>query len=86
MENKTEQVDLYKRFYLSTEGYYFKYRPDRNNSELIRATLYNFKHEAVDDVAKSKNSVAPERSHHDIIEYFEARITLGIIKSDPNGK
>lgn len=70
-----------QRFYLSTEGYYFKYRPDRNDSRIIRATLYRVSNgEQVDDVRVSEGYDLPEKSHHDLINYFEARLDLKLIK------
>lgn len=70
-----------EKYWLSTEGYYFIYRPDNNDPSIKRATLYKEKNnERVDDVRVSEGYGRPEKSHHDVINYFEARITLGIIK------
>lgn len=74
------EINFYQKHYLSTDGYYFKYREDNNNSEIIRGTLYNFKNERVDDVRKTEGYGIPEKSHHDIIKYFEARLSIGTIK------
>jgi hypothetical protein len=77
-----EKFDLISKFYLSTEGYYFKFRPDRNDATIIRATLYLTKNdEQVDDVRVSEGYGLPEKTHHQVINHFEARITLGQIKS-----
>lgn len=67
------------KFYLSTDGYYFKYREDNNNPEVIRATLYNLKNERVDDVRVSEGYGLPEKSHHQIINHFEVRLSMGTI-------
>jgi hypothetical protein len=68
-------------FYLSTDGYYFQYRPDNNDRNIKRATLYRTgTNERVDDVRVSAGYGLPAKSHHDVINYFEARITLGQIK------
>lgn len=65
------------KYYLSTDGYYFKYREDNNNSEIKRATLYNLKNEKIDDVRVSEGYGIPKKSHHQVINHFEARISLG---------
>lgn len=53
------------------------YRYDINDSSILRATLYRDKTDkAVDDVRVSEGYGLPEKSHHDIINYFEARITI----------
>jgi hypothetical protein len=71
-----------EKYHLSTDGYYFKYRPDNNDPEIKRATLYRTTNdERVDDVMVSEYPEfgLKEKSHHDVINYFEARITLGQI-------
>lgn len=73
-------MNTHDKFHLSTEGYYFKYRPDRNDGSIKRATLYNSKDEQVDDVRVSAGYGLPEKSDHDVINYFEARLSLKIIK------
>ena len=67
-------------FHLSTEGYYFKYRPDKNDSNIVRATLYaTGTNRTVDDVRVSEGYGRPAKTHHQIINYFEARLTLNQI-------
>ena len=66
----------YTEYNLSTEGYYFKYRNDNNSSSIMRATLYNSSGVRVDDVRVSAGYGMPDKSHGDVINYFEARITL----------
>lgn len=69
------------KHHLSTEGYYFMYRPDRNDNAILRATLYREKSdEIVDDVRVSEGYGKPEKNHHNVINYFEARLTLGTIR------
>jgi hypothetical protein len=69
--------DFNQEYHLSTDGYYFKYRSDRHDKSIVRATLFRTKnHEIVDDVRVSAGYGLPEKSHHDIINYFEARLTL----------
>lgn len=76
------KVDEYKhdhftKHYLSTEGYYFKYRSDKNDHKIIRATLYKPKDDSVvSDVRVSEGYGLPEKSHHDLINYFEVQLTL----------
>lgn len=71
---------LNKHYHLSTEPYFFIYRKDKYDSSIIRATLYDGERR-VDDVRVSAHQLGiPERSHHWIIEYFEARLIMGLIK------
>lgn len=75
------QQDFQAKWYLSTDGFYFKYRSDRNDSGIIRATLYKIKDDSqADDVRVSAGYGLPHKSHHDVINYFEAKLTLGQIK------
>lgn len=79
---KTTGQEVYlQKYYLSTEPYYFVYRPDNNDNSIRRATLFDGK-KRVDDVRVSAYDEfgIPEKSHHDVINYFEARLTLGQIK------
>lgn len=70
-----------EKYYLSTEGYYFIFRPDKYDQSIKRATLYReSKNEIVDDVRVSAGYGLPEKSIREVINYFEARITLEIIK------
>ena len=73
------KTNFYDKYYLSTDGYYFKYREDNNNPEVTRATLYNSKNERVDDVRVTEGYGLPEMSHHQVINYFEGRLSLGTI-------
>jgi hypothetical protein len=77
------KTNFQEKYYLSTDGYYFKYRPDNNNREVIRATLFNLKNEKVDDIRVTEGYGVPEKSHHQIINYFEAGI---IYRSGPQPK
>lgn len=71
------QHDFLSKWFLSTEGFYFKYRSDRNDPNIIRATLYRIKDDSqVDDVRVSEGYGQPHKSHHDIINYFEAKLQL----------
>jgi hypothetical protein len=72
--------NTFDKYHLSTEGYYFKYRDDKNDNSILRATLYRTKNnERVDDVRVSEGYGIAEKSHHQVINYFEARLTLGTI-------
>jgi hypothetical protein len=65
------------RFFLSTDGYYFMYRPDNNDRTIKRATLYSSStHNRIDDVRVSAGWGLPEKTHHDIINHFESNLTL----------
>lgn len=65
-------IELHTPYHLSTEGYYFKYRPDNNDNKIIRATLYRTRtHERVADVRVSEGYGLKEKSHFDVINYFE---------------
>jgi hypothetical protein len=70
-----------EKFYLSTDPYHFIYRPDKNNEDIKRATLFDGDRK-VDDVRVSAYPEfgLPEKSHHDVINYFEARLTMNLIK------
>lgn len=73
------EKNISDKYYLSTEGYYFMYRHDKNDKSIWRATLYRDKtNERVDDVRVSEGYGIPEKSHHGIINYFEAKITMGL--------
>jgi len=78
-ENKME-ISFGEKFYLSTDGYYFMYRHDKNDFSIVRASLYNLKNEKIDDVRVSAGYGISELSHTDLINHFEARLFLGIIK------
>lgn len=69
-----------KKWYLSTTPYYFIYRLDKYNSESIRATLFN-ESTRVDDVGVLTDY--EKRNHFDVINYFEAGISMGITKKEP---
>jgi len=73
------KTNFQDKYHLSTDGYYFKYRLDNNNQEVTRATLYNLRNERVDDVRVSEGYGLPEKSHHQIINHFEARLSMGTI-------
>lgn len=76
-----ESKDHDSKWHLSTDGYYFRYRSDKNDSNIIRATLYRTDGKTyVDDIRVSEGYGQPEKSHHAVINYFEARLTLGQIK------
>jgi hypothetical protein len=73
--------NIFDKYHLSTDGYYFMYRHDKNDSSIWRATLYRDKtNETVDDVRVSEGYGFPEKTHHSVINYFEARISLNVIK------
>ena len=80
-EEMTEELN--HKYWLSTKGYYFKYRKDIYDENIIRATLYNSSDVRVDDVRKSEGYGSGEKTHHDIIDYFEARIQLQITPPQP---
>lgn len=72
------EKNIYDKYFLSTEGHYFKYRNDRNDNAIWRATLYREgSNGAVDDIRVSEGYGLPEKPHHQVINYFEAKITLG---------
>ncbi len=79
--NMAPERNIFERYFLSSEGYYFEYRHDKHDNSIWRVTLYRTKDDSVaDDVRVSKSDWNPERDHHDVINYFEARLTLGKIK------
>lgn len=68
--------EIGKAFSLSTEGYYFKYRVDKLNSEIKRATLYDWNDEKVYDLRVSAGYGLPEKDHVAVINYFESMILI----------
>lgn len=73
--------ELHKKFYLSTEGYYFVYRPDKYNDNILRATLFDDKDRQIDSI-RVKSSIEDsvremDKPHTDVINAFESMITLG---------
>ena len=75
------ETNHFDKYYLSTEGYYFMYRSDKNDPSIERVTLYRiYDNSIVDDARVSEGYGRLAKSHHDVINYFEARITPGIIK------
>ncbi len=69
--------NIFEKYGLSTEGYYFMYRRDNNDALIWRATLYKTSNnEIIDDVRVSEGYGLPEKSHHNVINYFEARLFL----------
>jgi hypothetical protein len=67
------------KYYLSTEGYYFVFREDRNDPRIKRATLFSTnpnRMAAVDDVRVREGYGLPEKSIHQVINHFESRLYL----------
>lgn len=77
MKNEDDQP-IGEKFHLSTEGYYFVYRPDKYDNTLKRATLYEIKTgKAVNDVRVSAHELGMKaKSHFDVINYFESELFL----------
>lgn len=71
-----KEKNIYEKYHLSTEGYYFKYRHDIYDYEIIRATLFDRHGRRVDDVRVSKGHGWEEKSRHDVINHFEAGLLL----------
>lgn len=73
------QTDFISKWHLSTEGYYFQYRPDKNDPSIIRATLYTTKDNSqVDDIRVSgyPEFNMPHKTHHMVINHFEVLVSL----------
>lgn len=73
---KAEDYELNKTYWLSTEGYSFRYRNDRYNDKIIHVEMLK------DGVVVHKMQ-AQDSKHHDVINELEARITLNDL--DPTG-
>lgn len=72
--------DFSKKYSLSTEGYYFSYRNDKYDNQLVRATLYGTKDNIrVDDVRVNNRDELKDLTHTGVIDYFEARLLLNLI-------
>ena len=81
MNNIKEQRSIFDKYYLSTEGYYFMYRHDKNDPSIWRVSLYSDRtNERVDDLRVSEGYGIPEQTHHGVINHFEARLFLGQVK------
>ena len=70
----TEEINIFETYHLSTEGYYFKYRHDKYDHNIMRVTLWNDLGEVVDDMSVG------DKSRIDIINHFETRIHFPLIK------
>lgn len=70
-----EPDEIMPKWYLSTTPYFFIYRLDKYDKSCMRASLYKEK-TRVDDVLVSARYGQKEMEHHDIINYFEARLSL----------
>lgn len=77
----SEDQPYNEKFHLSTEGYHFEYRPDNNDRNIKRATLYESKTaRRVDDVRVSEGYGLPHKNHFNVINYFESQLFLKKIK------
>lgn len=69
-------------YYLSTDGYNFKYRPDRYDPTTIHVEMFkegNLVHKQIAHSELHKVSF----DHHQVINQLEAKISLGEL--DPTG-
>ena len=64
------EINIFDRYYLGDGNNYFKYRYDKYDPTLLRATLYNEYGERIDDVR------VDSRTQHQVINFFEARIQI----------
>lgn len=95
LQGRIPDIDERTKFHLSTEGYYFIYRFDKNNDTIIRATLYctlprmigpDDKTDPdgnlqVDDVRVADGEENTKTmTQTDVINYFESRIFLKLIR------
>lgn len=72
-----ELFNFFKKYHLSTEGYYFIYRPDKYDREIVRATLYKTgTNDVVSDTWVTNKYGLPNRTHFNIINLFEAEVQL----------
>ena len=74
--------NLSTRYDLSTDNFYFKYAVDRYDPKIIRAKLFKkgFFEQMAEPIADFRVSAGygnEERTHHEVINHFESRITLG---------
>jgi hypothetical protein len=51
------EQELNRKYHLSTDGYYFKYRPDKYNPEALRADLFDSKDNKVDSLRVKSNDI-----------------------------
>jgi len=70
------EINTFIKYHLSTDGFYFKYRFDKYDKQLVRATLFNNKNEIVDDKRVCFENEMTQKEHFKTINFFEARLLL----------
>lgn len=70
-------------YYLSTEGFKFKYRLDRYDRFITHVELFNQSGQVIHKEMAHSLRYNISKSHHQIINSLEARITLNEL--DPTG-
>ncbi|MCA0447662.1 MAG: hypothetical protein LCH54_15680 [Bacteroidetes bacterium] len=75
MNDQMNPFETYKKYYLSTDGYYFVYRHDKYQITAYRVELFDKSEKVVDSIKLCVDEVN-DKTHHQIIEKFEARILI----------
>lgn len=70
------EQELNKKYWLSTEGYYFMYRPDKYNPEALRATLFDKSDKQLDSITVNNKDYGIKLNHTQVIDRFEVMVTL----------
>lgn len=70
------EQELNRKYHLSTEGYYFKYRPDKYNPEALRADLFDTKDNQLKSITVNNSDYAINLSHTDTINRFEVIVSM----------
>lgn len=75
MQKELQNFD--DKYHLSTDGYHFEYQPDQHDDTGKKATLYETKTGRIVDyvLVSGKNSIR-NLNHFQVINHFEARLTL----------
>ncbi len=69
------EQELNRKYHLSTDGYYFKYRPDKYNHEALRADLFDTKDNQLESITVKNSDYGINLSHTDVINKFEVMVS-----------
>lgn len=69
------EQEQHRKYHLSTEGYYFKYRPDKYNQEALRADLFDTKDNQLESITVKNSDYGINMSHTDVINRFEVMVS-----------
>lgn len=74
--------ELHTKYWLSTEGYYFIYRHDKYNENILRATLFTDKDRQLDSIrvrsTYEDSGIEWDLSHTEVINYYEVMVNTDL--------